>query len=51
MDGLILVFGREQQILNGLWLGLVGMEILVLASAVFVFVSRSVRGSPKQKAQ
>lgn len=51
MSGFVLFFGHEQQILNGLWLGLVGIEILMVLGATGIFVARSFQSAPKQKAQ
>ncbi|KAH7374630.1 hypothetical protein B0T11DRAFT_292438 [Plectosphaerella cucumerina] len=45
------LFGREQQIMNGLWLGVVGLDIVMVFYATLTFLTRTMVPAPKQKAQ
>lgn len=49
MDGLL--GGFEQVTLNGIWILLVGIEVLMVVGVAFTTVIRTLRTAPKQKAQ
>ncbi|ROT42603.1 hypothetical protein SODALDRAFT_319240 [Sodiomyces alkalinus F11] len=51
MSNFFLFGGHEEKILNGLWVGLLGLEFLMVVSATFLTISRRLKGAPKQKTQ
>lgn len=51
MHNVFLFGGQEQKILNGLWLALLGLELVLVIGATFLTVSRRLRARPKQKTQ
>ncbi|KAH6693908.1 hypothetical protein F5X68DRAFT_187668 [Plectosphaerella plurivora] len=51
MESWPFLFGREQQIMDGIWLGVVGLDIIMVFFATLTFLTRSMSPAPKQKAQ
>ncbi|KAL2759994.1 hypothetical protein ACRALDRAFT_2024078 [Sodiomyces alcalophilus JCM 7366] len=51
MHNVFLFGGHEEKILNGLWVGLLGLEFLMVISATLLTISRRLRSAPKQKTQ
>ena len=45
------LFGYEEQILNGIWMGLLGLEVMMVAGLAVRRLFANVASKPKQKKQ
>lgn len=53
METWTFLHGREQQLMNGLWLGVIGLDMALVFFATLTFLTRTISpaAAPKPKAQ